>query len=272
MTERYAMPTKAVPMTFHFKKVLKSKKPVEFELMQAAAAKFPHIQVEVTEIRKDGETEVSDVAIKRVSETHTLLVPDFAALLMAVSSDDEGNLNVDGVTAKEFTKVQEDVERSVFDFAKGMLDGTYATNDDGDPIRVDGEMVLEGFKVPTPENCSYSILAAIEKAVRAAGGRADSIPAELRDEAVASLLEWLTTSGVPEQGRVLYGKLAKSYYSRNVAASLQAEAIERTSQRCQAWYDQLDEDDKIKFVAFHTRLQARAQDILKPQDVDLGIL
>lgn len=271
--QTFAMPTKSLPMTFHFKKIVESKKPDEFAIMLQAAQDFPHVAVEIVET-KDAAGNVVDRTAKRVSETHTVLVPNFEELLAGVCFDEDGNLAVEGVTAKEFKRLQEDVEGTVFAYAKTLVDGTAAQDEEGSAIKLaDGRYSLEGFKVPSAENCSYAIIAAIEK-VRAASGAGGkvTIPTAVRDAAIASLLEFLAAQGVPENGQALYGKLAKSYYSRNVAASLQPEAIELTAKRIAAWFADLDEDDKETYGLFHARVQAKAQEILKPEEIDMAIL
>lgn len=270
--EQYVMPTKSVTNVYHFKKVLQSKNPDQFALLQQASEQFGHVKVELTPIKREGTEEIVDYAIKRVSESHVLMVPDFASLLGSLGLDEEGNCIIEGTSAKEFAKVQESVESQVESYGRTLVDGSAETNEDGDFIKDGaGKFILTGFTVPTTENCSFAIVAAIEKARAGAGGK-DTISADVRDAGVVSLLEYLGTVGVPENGQELYGKLAKSYYSRNVAAALQVEAIQRTATRIQAWYDQLDEDDKLKFGPFHTRLQAKAKDVSTPKEIEMGIL
>lgn len=270
--EQFAMPVKTVPFTFNFKKVSKAKKADEFAMLVQAAEQFPHVKVEHGEVKNEAG-EVTDTFVKRVSETYAVVVPNFEELLQSITLDEEGNLQMVGVTLKEFKKLQEDVESSVFSFAKGLIDGSAAKDEDDNFLLVDGKFKLEGFAIPTAENCSYAILAAIERVRGGAGaGRGDTIPTEIRDAALASLQDYLAAVGVPDAGQQLYAKIAKTYFSRNVAAQLQPEAIERIAQRIAAWYEQLDEDDKATFAAYHARVQSKAQDLLKPQEVDMGIL
>lgn len=270
--DQFVMPTKSVALVYHFKKISKAKKPDEFAILEQAAAAYPHVTVELAEVKKEGTEEVTDVTIKRVSETHNVLVPDYAALLASIGLDDEGNCIIQGTTAKEFSKVQEAVESYVETYGRSLVDGSAEQNDEGEYIkREDGSYILTGFSPLTVENCTFAIVAAIEKARAGAGGK-DTISAELRDAGALSICEYLTSVGVPAAGLELYGKLVKSYYSRNVAAALQVDAIKRTAERLAAWYAQLDEDDKLKFGPFHTRLQAKALDVTTPKTVEMGIL
>ncbi len=271
-TEVFVMPTKAVTNTYHFKKILQSKNPDGFAILTQAAEQYAHVSVEVTPIVREGSEEVVDYAIKRVSENHTLIVPDFQALLSSLGLDEEGNCVIEGTSAKEFAKVQESIEAQVEAFGRTLVDGSAETNEDGDFLKdAAGKFILSGFIVPTGENCTFAIVAAVEKARGGLGGK-DTISKEVRDAAVVSLMEYLATVGVPAAGQELYGKLAKSYYSRNVAAALQVEAIKRTAERIGAWFAALDEDDKITFALFHSRLQAKALDVSTPKDIEMGIL
>ena len=156
---------------------------------------------------------------------------------------------------------------------RSIVDGTAAQDEEGNYIVKDGLFVLEGFGVPSAENCSFALAAAIER-VRGTGGAGGkvTIPADLRDAAVASLCEFLAGVGVPAAGLEMYSKLAKSYYSRNVTASLTPEAIKLTAARIDTWFNQLDEDDKVRFSLVQQRWQDKAKEAAEPKTVELGIL
>ena len=271
--ERFAAPTKVVPFTYHFKRVSENKKPDEFKLLVQAAEQFAHVGVTIEEVKNEASGEVLDRVLKRNSETYNLSVPDYEAFLSAVALDDEGNLIVDGVTIKEFAAVQKGVQDAVEAMGRSIVDGTAAQDEEGNYIVKDGAFVLEGFGIPSAENCSFALAAAIER-VRGTGGAGGkvTIPTDLRDAAVASLCEFLASVGVPAAGLEMYSKLAKSYYSRNVTASLTPEAIKITVARIESWYAQLDEDDKLRFSLVSQRWQDKAKEAAEPKTVEMGIL
>ena len=273
IVERFAAPTKVVPFTYHFKRVSENKKPDEFKLLVQAAEQFTHVGVTIEEVKNEASGEVLDRVLKRNSETYNLSVPDYEAFLSAVALDDEGNLIVDGVTIKEFAAVQKGVQDAVEAMGRSIVDGTAAQDEEGNYIVKDGAFVLEGFGIPSAENCSFALAAAIER-VRGTGGAGGkvTIPTELRDTAVASLCEFLASVGVPAAGLEMYSKLAKSYYSRNVTASLTPEAIKITVARIESWYAQLDEDDKLRFSLVSQRWQDKAKEAAEPKTVEMGIL
>ena len=273
IVERFVAPSKVVPFTYHFKRVSENKKPDEFRLLEQAAKEFAHVGVTIEEVKNESTGEVIDRVLKRNSETYNLSVPDYEAFLSSVCLDEEGELTVDGVTIKEFAAVQKGVQDAVEAMGRSIVDGTAAQDEEGNYITKDGLFVLEGFGVPSAENCSFSLAAAIER-VRGTGGAGGkvTIPADLRDAAVASLCEFLAGVGVPPAGLEMYSKLAKSYYSRNVTASLTPEAIKLTAARIDTWFNQLDEDDKVRFSLVQQRWQDKAKEAAEPKTVEMGIL
>lgn len=273
IVERFVAPSKVVPFTYHFKRVSENKKPDEFKLLVQAASEFGHVGVTIEEVKNEATGEILDRVLKRDSETYQLSVPDYEAFLSSVCLDEEGQLTVDGVTIKEFAAVQKGVHDAVEALGRSIVDGTAAQDEEGNYIVKDGAFVLEGFGVPSAEICSFAIAAAIER-VRGTGGAGGkvTIPAELRDTAVASLCEFLASVGVPPQGLEMYSKLAKSYYSRNVTAALTPEAIKLTADRINTWYNQLDEDDKLRFSLVQQRWQDKAKEAAEPKTVEMGIL
>ena len=271
--EKFVAPVKVVPLTYHFKRVSENKKPDEFKLLVQASEQFAHVGVDIEEVKNEQTGEVVDRVLKRKSEVYQISMPDYEAYLSAVSLDEEGNLIVDGVTVKEFAAVQLGVQATVEALGRSIVDGTAAQDEDGNYIIIDGKYQLEGFGIPSAENCSFAIAAAIER-TRGTGGAGGklTISAELRDAAVASLCEYLGSVGVPAQGLELYSKLAKSYYSRNVTAALTPEAIKVTADRITAWFGKLDEEEQARFSLVYQRLQDKAKEAAAPKTVEMGIL
>ncbi|UNI71212.1 hypothetical protein P5_0035 [Aeromonas phage P5] len=270
--EQFVAPVKQVPFTFHFKRVSEKKKPEEFKILVQAAEQFAHVGVTIEEVKNEATGEVTDRVLKRNSETYTLPVPDYEQLLSSVCLDEEGNLNVLGVTIKEFAALQRGAEAQVEQMGRALVDGTAAQDEEGSYILVDGKYQLEGFGVPSPEICSFALAAAIERRTGSGGAGKLTVPTDIRDAATASLCEYLATVGVPAQGIEMYGKLAKAYYSRNVTATLTPEAIKLTASRISNWFGQLDEDEQGTFSLFHQRLQDKAKEAAEPKVVELGIL
>lgn len=270
--EQFVAPVKQVPFTFHFKRVSEKKKPEEFKILMQAAEQFAHVGVTIEEVKNEATGEITDRVLKRNSEAYTLPVPDYEQLLSSVCLDEEGNLNVRGVTVKEFAALQRGAEAQVEQMGRALVDGTAAQDEEGNYILVDGKYQLEGFGVPSPEICSFALAAAIERRTGSGGAGKLTVPTDIRDAATASLCEYLATVGVPAQGIEMYGKLAKAYYSRNVTATLTPEAIKLTATRIANWFGQLDEDEQGTFSLFHQRLQDKAKEAAEPKVVELGIL
>lgn len=271
-SEQFVAPVKQVPFTFHFKRVSEKKKPEEFKILMQAAEQFAHVGVTIEEVKNEATGEITDRVLKRNSEAYTLPVPDYEQLLSSVCLDEEGNLNVLGVTVKEFAALQRGAEAQVEQMGRALVDGTAAQDEEGNYILVDGKYQLEGFGVPSPEICSFALAAAIERRTGSGGAGKLTVPTDIRDAATASLCEYLATVGVPAQGIEMYGKLAKAYYSRNVTATLTPEAIKLTATRIANWFGQLDEDEQGTFSLFHQRLQDKAKEAAEPKVVELGIL
>ncbi len=153
-----------------------------------------------------------------------------------------------------------------------QADGMAAQDEEGAYILKDGKFELEGFGVPSPEICSFALAAAIERRTGGGGAGKQTVPADIRDAATASLCEYLESVGVPAQGVEMYAKLAKAYYSRNVTASLTPEAIKLTASRIAAWFAQLDESEQATYSLFNQRLQEKAKEAAEPKVVEMGIL
>ncbi len=271
-SEQFVAPIKQVPFTFHFKRVSEKKKPEEFKLLLQAADQFAHVGVTIEEVKNEATGEITDRVLKRNSETYTLPVPDYEQLLSSVCLDEEGNLTVQGVTIKEFAALQRGAEAQVEAMGRSIVDGTAAQDEEGAYILKDGKFELEGFGVPSPEICSFALAAAIERRTGGGGAGKQTVPADIRDAATASLCEYLESVGVPAQGVEMYAKLAKAYYSRNVTASLTPEAIKLTASRIAAWFAQLDESEQATYSLFNQRLQEKAKEAAEPKVVEMGIL
>lgn len=252
--DKMLMPTVAHEITLHFKALVLDKKEDadKIALLRAAAEQRPHVKFEA--VKNVNAQEVEQDCIKRVSETYTIQVPDFAGLLAQLVDD------IDGLSMAEIKRVQELVAKHLDTFARKLVEGSIDDN---------GEVV--GFETITADKVSFADAAKEAFGRKGGAGSAKTVPAALRDEGIESFVAYLESVGVTQKGRDLMSKAARTYFAPTTVGVFNVEALTVVLGRITGWYDSLGEVDKSKFELLFTRWDKKLNDLIDPEKEELEI-
>ena len=258
--ETFAMPTVAHQIVLHFKNLVVGKDDKKIDELKFVAGQVSHVKYTVGKntATSGANAGVEQDCIKRDSETYTLMIPDFGALLADALED------VEGLDKKEAARVQELVAKHVSDYSRSLADGAVEYNDDGEMVGV------TGFATVTNENASF-LLAALESFGRTKGAASATVPTAVRDAACESIRVFLQGEGVGEKGVGVIVAATKSYFSPTTVAQLNADALTKIQGRIKSWYEAAGADEKEAYGLFYNRQLEKITKALNPEELEVDI-
>ena len=165
---------------------------------------------------------------------------------------------------KEVTRVQELVAKHISDYSRSLVDGQVEELEDGSLGAV------TGYQQVTNENASF-LLASLESFGRAKSAAAATVPAAVRDAAVASLRDFLSANGLGDKGIQIICAATKSYFSPTTVAQLNSEALAKIQGRIESWYNSLADEERQAYGLFFNRQNEKINKALNPEELEVDI-